>query len=97
MESLSRAVRRNSFRLPEKAQPNSFIFVATVLENRAGKAVAQELFVRGRDDPVDMSTYMEKHTLIQAHGAPPGYIGFDSGRALNRKSAQEALFCHSDG
>ena len=37
----------------------------------------------------DMSEYMEKHTVSRLIGAPPGYVGFDPGRAVDRRGAEE--------
>ena len=88
IESLSRAVRRNRSDFRKKRKPNSFIFVGPtgVGKTELARAVAQELF--GNEDAMirlDMSEYMEKHTVSKLIGAPPGYIGFDQGGQLTEK------------
>jgi len=88
IESLSRAIRRNRSDFRKKKKPNSFIFVGPtgVGKTELARAVAQELF--GSEDAMirlDMSEYMEKHTVSKLIGAPPGYIGFDQGGQLTEK------------
>ena len=88
VESLSRAIRRNRSDFRKKRKPNSFIFVGPtgVGKTELARAVAQELF--GHEDAMirlDMSEYMEKHTVSKLIGAPPGYIGFDQGGQLTEK------------
>lgn len=88
IESLSRAIRRNRSDFRKKRKPNSFIFVGPtgVGKTELARAVAQELF--GSEDAMirlDMSEYMEKHTVSKLIGAPPGYIGFDQGGQLTEK------------
>ncbi|MBP7174791.1 MAG: ATP-dependent Clp protease ATP-binding subunit [Thermoclostridium sp.] len=88
IESLSRAIRRNRSDFRKKRKPNSFIFVGPtgVGKTELARAVAQELF--GHEDAMirlDMSEYMEKHTVSKLIGAPPGYIGFDQGGQLTEK------------
>jgi ATP-dependent Clp protease ATP-binding subunit ClpE len=88
IESLSRAIRRNRSDFRKKRKPNSFIFVGPtgVGKTELARAVAQELF--GHEDAMirlDMSEYMEKHTVSKLIGAPPGYVGFDQGGQLTEK------------
>lgn len=88
VESLARAIRRNRSDFRKKRKPSSFIFVGPtgVGKTELARAVAQELF--GSDDAMirlDMSEYMEKHTVSKLIGAPPGYIGFDQGGQLTEK------------
>lgn len=88
IEAVSRAIRRNRSDFRKKHKPNSFIFVGPtgVGKTELARAVAQELF--GREDAMirlDMSEYMEKHTVSKLIGAPPGYVGFDQGGQLTEK------------
>lgn len=86
--SLSRAIRRNRLGFKKKKKPSSFIFVGPtgVGKTELVKALAVELF--GSEDSlirVDMSEYMEKHTVSKLIGAPPGYVGYDQGGQLTEK------------
>lgn len=86
--SLARAIRRTRSDFRKKKRPTSFIFVGPtgVGKTELAKALAYELF--GNDDAMirlDMSEYMEKHTVSKLIGAPPGYVGFDQGGQLTDK------------
>lgn len=88
IESLSRAIRRNRSDFRKKRKPNAFIFVGPtgVGKTELARAVAQEMF--GNEDAMirlDMSEYMEKHTVSKLIGAPPGYVGYDQGGQLTEK------------
>ncbi|MEG0371678.1 MAG: ATP-dependent Clp protease ATP-binding subunit [Clostridium sp.] len=88
IESLSKAIRRNRSGFKKKKKPSSFIFVGPtgVGKTELVKTIALELFnseealIR-----VDMSEYMEKHTVSKLIGAPPGYVGYDEGGQLTEK------------
>lgn len=88
IESLSRAIRRNRSGFKKKKKPTSFIFVGPtgVGKTELVRTLALELFnseealIR-----VDMSEYMEKHTVSKLIGAPPGYVGYDEGGQLTEK------------
>jgi ATP-dependent Clp protease ATP-binding subunit ClpA len=86
--SLSRAIRRNRIGFRKKKKPTSFIFAGPtgVGKTELVKALACELF--GSEEAlirIDMSEYMEKHTVSKLIGAPPGYIGYDEGGQLTEK------------
>ncbi|WP_435790979.1 AAA family ATPase [Clostridium sp.] len=86
--SLSRAIRRNRSGFRKKKKPSSFIFVGPtgVGKTELVKAISCELF--GSEEAlirIDMSEYMEKHTVSKLIGAPPGYIGYDQGGQLTEK------------
>jgi len=88
VESVSKAIRRNRSDFRKKRKPSSFIFVGPtgVGKTELARAVAAELF--GSEDAtirLDMSEYMEKHTVSKLIGAPPGYIGYDQGGQLTEK------------
>jgi len=88
VESVSKAIRRNRSDFRKKRKPSSFIFVGPtgVGKTELARAVAAELF--GSEDAMirlDMSEYMEKHTVSKLIGAPPGYIGYDQGGQLTEK------------
>lgn len=85
---LSKAIRRNRSGFRRKKKPSSFIFVGPtgVGKTELAKALASELF--GSEDAmirVDMSEFMEKHTVSKLIGAPPGYVGYDEGGQLTEK------------
>ena len=82
---LSKTIRRNRLGFRKKKKPASFIFVGPtgVGKTELVKALACELF--GSEEAlirIDMSEYMEKHTVSKLIGAPPGYVGYDEGGQL---------------
>jgi len=88
IESLAKTIRRNRSGFRKKNKPASFIFVGPtgVGKTELVKALACELF--GNEEAMirmDMSEYMEKHTVSKLIGAPPGYVGFDQGGQLTEK------------
>lgn len=98
--SVSKAVRRSRAGLQDKSRPiGSFIFLGPtgVGKTELTKALADYLF---DDDSamvrVDMSEYMEKHSVARLIGAPPGYVGYDEGgvltEAVRRRPYQIILF-----
>ncbi len=85
VEALAKAVRRNRSGFRKMKKPTSFIFVGPtgVGKTELAKCLAGELF--GSDENMirlDMSEYMERHTVSKLIGAPPGYVGFDQGGKL---------------
>ena len=88
IESLSKSIRRNRSGFRKKRKPSSFIFVGPtgVGKTELVKALSTELF--GSEEAmirIDMSEYMEKHTVSKLIGAPPGYVGYDQGGQLTEK------------
>lgn len=86
--ALSRAIRRSRLGFRKKKKPSSFIFVGPtgVGKTELVKALSCELF--GSEESlirIDMSEYMEKHTVSKLIGAPPGYVGYDEGGQLTEK------------
>ena len=87
LQAISNAVRRSRVGLREGHRPmGSFLFLGPtgVGKTETAKALAEFLF----DDEqamvrVDMSEYMEKHSVARLIGAPPGYVGYDEGGALS--------------
>ena len=80
VSALSRAIRRNRSGFRKERKPASFIFAGPtgVGKTELVKTLAVELF--GTEDAllrIDMSEYMEKHTVSKLIGAPPGYVGYD--------------------
>ncbi len=88
VEAVSRAIRRNRVGISPKKRPVSFIFVGPtgVGKTELVKQLADDLF-----DSVDslirldMSEYMEKHTVSKLIGSPPGYVGYDEAGQLTEK------------
>jgi ATP-dependent Clp protease ATP-binding subunit ClpB len=100
IEAVSDAVRRARAGLRDPARPiGSFMFLGPtgVGKTELTKALAEFLF---DDDQaiarIDMSEYMEKHSVSRLIGAPPGYVGYDEGGALTeavrRRPYQVVLF-----
>lgn len=88
IKSLAKTVRRNRSGFKNKRKPSSFIFVGPtgVGKTELARTLAEELF--GDEKAmirVDMSEYMEKHTVSKLIGAPPGYVGHDQGGQLTEK------------
>lgn len=86
--SLSKAIRRNRSGFKKKKKPSSFIFVGPtgVGKTELARTLAFELFEN--EDAmirIDMSEYMEKHTVSKLIGAPPGYVGYDQAGYLTEK------------
>ncbi|OPJ63047.1 ATP-dependent Clp protease ATP-binding subunit [Clostridium oryzae] len=86
--NLSKAIRRNRLGFRKKKKPSSFIFVGPtgVGKTELARALSSEMF--GTEDALirmDMSEYMEKHTVSKLIGAPPGYVGYDEGGQLTEK------------
>jgi ATP-dependent Clp protease ATP-binding subunit ClpC len=87
--AVARAVRRGRVGLQDPNRPiGSFLFLGPtgVGKTELSKALAEVLF--GRDEAmirVDMSEYMEKHSVSKLIGAPPGYVGHDDGGQLSEK------------
>lgn len=89
VRSIARAVRRARVGLKDPKRPiGSFIFLGPtgVGKTELSKALAEAMF--GDENNIiriDMSEYMEKHTVSRLIGAPPGYVGFDEGGQLTEK------------
>ena len=89
VEAVSRAIRRSRLGLGTPDRPmGSFIFLGPtgVGKTELAKALAEFLFEDERNlIRLDMSEYMEKHSVSRLIGAPPGYIGYDEGGQLTEK------------
>ena len=86
VEAVSNAIRRSRAGLQDPNRPiGSFVFMGPtgVGKTHLAKALAEFLFDdRGAMVRIDMSEYMEKHTVSRLIGAPPGYVGYDEGGQL---------------
>ncbi len=88
VDAVARAIRRSRVGISPKKRPVSFIFVGPtgVGKTELVKQLADDLF-----DSVDslirldMSEYMEKHTVSKLIGSPPGYVGYDEAGQLTEK------------
>ncbi|MBN1775177.1 MAG: ATP-dependent Clp protease ATP-binding subunit [Clostridiales bacterium] len=88
VSALARAIRRNRSGFGKKHKPASFIFVGPtgVGKTELVKAVAEAMFAR--EDALirmDMSEFMEAHTVSKLIGSPPGYVGYDDGGQLTER------------
>ncbi len=86
--SVSKAIRRNRAGFRKKKKPASFVFVGPtgVGKTELVRALAVELFETEEAlIRLDMSEYMEKHTVSKLIGSPPGYVGYDDGGQLTEK------------
>ncbi len=109
IEAVSNAVRRARAGLQDENRPiGSFLFLGPtgVGKTELSKALAEFLFDdEGAMVRIDMSEYMEKHSVARLIGAPPGYVGYEEGGQLSeyvrRKPYSVVLFdeiekAHSD-
>ena len=88
VDAVAKAIRRNRVGISPKKRPVSFIFVGPtgVGKTELVKQLASDMF-----DSVDslirldMSEYMEKHTVSKLIGSPPGYVGYDEAGQLTEK------------
>ena len=89
VSAVARAVRRGRVGLKDPNRPiGSFLFLGPtgVGKTEISKALAEAIF--GDEQAmirVDMSEYMEKHSVSKMIGSPPGYVGFDEGGQLSEK------------
>ena len=88
VDTVAAAIRRGRVGISAKHKPVSFIFVGPtgVGKTELVKCLAQDLF----DSPeslirLDMSEFMEKHSVSRIIGAPPGYVGYDEAGQLTEK------------
>lgn len=100
VDALAKAVRRARVGLKDPNRPiGSFIFLGPtgVGKTELSKALAEAMFGSENDIiRVDMSEYMEKHSVSRLIGAPPGYVGYDEGgqltEAVRRRPYSVILF-----
>ena len=89
IQALSKAVKRGRVGLKDPARPiGSFLFLGPtgVGKTELSKALAEALFGNEEDMVrVDMSEYMEKHSVSKMIGSPPGYVGHEDGGQLSEK------------
>ncbi len=88
VEGVAKAIRRSRSGFKKKKKPSSFIFVGPtgVGKTELVRALSTELF--GSEEALirlDMSEYMEKHTVSKLIGSPPGYVGYDDAGQLTEK------------
>ena len=89
VSAVAKAIRRGRLGLKDPKRPiGSFLFLGPtgVGKTELSKALAENLF--GNENAmirIDMSEYMEAHTVSKLIGAPPGYVGFDDGGQLTEK------------
>ncbi|WP_326907415.1 ATP-dependent Clp protease ATP-binding subunit [Sedimentibacter sp. MB31-C6] len=89
VDAIAKAIRRSRVGLKDPKKPiGSFIFLGPtgVGKTELSKALAESMF--GDEDAmirVDMSEYMEKHSVSKLVGSPPGYVGFDDGGQLTER------------
>ena len=89
VSAVAKAIRRGRVGLKDPKRPiGSFLFLGPtgVGKTELSKALAEAMF--GKEDAmirVDMSEYMEKHSVSKLIGSPPGYVGYDEGGQLSEK------------
>jgi ATP-dependent Clp protease ATP-binding subunit ClpC len=100
IQAVSKAIRRTRAGLKDPRRPSgSFIFLGPSGVGKTETAKALTEFLFGKEDALiqlDMSEYMEKHTVSRLVGSPPGYVGYDEGgqltEAVRRKPFSVVLF-----
>lgn len=88
VDKVANAIKRTRVQLSKRRRPASFIFVGPtgVGKTELVKVLGEELF--DATEPlirVDMTEYMEKHSVSKLIGSPPGYVGFDEAGQLTEK------------
>lgn len=88
VELLAKAIKRTRVHLNKRRRPASFIFVGPtgVGKTELVKSLAEEMF--DSTEPLirlDMTEYMEKHSVARMIGSPPGYVGYDEAGQLTEK------------
>lgn len=88
VDKVAKAIKRTRVQLSKRRRPASFIFVGPtgVGKTELVKVLGEELF--DATEPlirVDMTEYMEKHSVSKLIGSPPGYVGYDEGGQLSEK------------
>ena len=88
VDAVSAAIRRSRIQISPRRHPASFIFVGPTGTGKTElvRVISQELF----DSPetlirLDMSEFMEKHSVSKIIGSPPGYVGYDEAGQLTEK------------
>jgi ATP-dependent Clp protease ATP-binding subunit ClpB len=93
VESVSEAILRNASGLRDSRKPiGSFLFLGPtgVGKTELAKALARNLFDSEKNMiRLDMSEFMEKHSISKLIGAPPGYVGFEEGGQLTERVRQK--------
>ncbi len=91
VEAVTAAIRRNRVQISPRRRPASFIFVGStgIGKTELVKVLSEELF----DSPetlirLDMSEFMEKHSVSKIIGSPPGYVGYDEAGQITEKVRQ---------
>ena len=88
VEACAKAIRRNRSGFRKRFKPSSFIFVGPTGVGKTELAKQLTLLLFGNLDALvrlDMSEYMEKHTVSKLIGSPPGYIGYDEAGQFTEK------------
>ena len=88
VDLLAKAIKRTRVQLSPRRRPASFIFVGPtgVGKTELVKVLAEELF--DSNEPLirlDMTEFMEKHSVARVIGSPPGYVGYDEAGQLTEK------------
>ncbi len=89
IKTVSKAIRRSRSGLKDPKRPiGSFIFLGPSGVGKTELAKTIAVFMFGKEDAliqIDMSEYMEKHSVSKLVGSPPGYVGYDEGGQLTEK------------
>ena len=97
VKAVAQAVKRGRVGLKDPNRPiGSFLFLGPtgVGKTELSKALAEAVF--GSEQAmirVDMSEYMEKHSVSKLIGSPPGYVGYEEGGQLSEKVQQKSVQC----
>ena len=97
IDTISKAVRRARAGLKDPRHPiGNFVFLGPTGVGKTELVRALAEFMFGSEDALirlDMSEYMEKHTVSRMVGAPPGYVGYDEGGQLTEQVRRKSYCC----
>ncbi len=99
VEAVSKAIKRSRMGLKDPNKPiGSFLFLGPtgVGKTELSKALAENLF--GTEDAlirIDMSEYMESHSVAKLIGSPPGYVGYEEAGQLTEKNKKKTICSNS--
>ncbi len=99
INTIARAVRRARAGIKDPRHPiGNFVFLGPTGVGKTELVRALAEFMFGSEDALirlDMSEFMERHTVARLVGAPPGYVGYEEGGQLTEAVRRKSYCCHT--